>query len=167
MYRGPFSRIYGITGGIIDLGVALRNVSGICPVQYPSETNFVFIKLKTLFVKFVLIVTSRTSMHFCGPFVPFCSNACLREMKNHHYLWGRHRFELDSSHSQRVFERLLDSEQAAALVKVHPKTLQRYARNGIVSGVRVGKLWRFRASERFPHPIEDDEDVLDDEAQAQ
>jgi hypothetical protein len=41
---------------------------------------------------------------------------------------------------------LLNSEQAAALVKVHPKTLQRYARNGLVAGLRVGKLWRFRAS---------------------
>lgn len=73
----------------------------------------------------------------------------------------------DSPHSQRVFERLLDSEQAAAIVKVHPKTLQRYARNGIVSGVRVGKLWRFRASELFRHPVEDHEDFLDDKAQAQ
>ena len=45
-----------------------------------------------------------------------------------------------------VLEDLLDSEQAAAIVKVHPKTLQRYARNGIVCGLRVGKLWRFRAS---------------------
>ena len=47
----------------------------------------------------------------------------------------------DSPHSPRVFERLLDSEQAAALVKVHPKTLQRYARKGVVPGVRIGKLW--------------------------
>ena len=37
-----------------------------------------------------------------------------------------------------VLENLLDSEQAAAIVKVHPKTLQRYARNGIVCGLRVG-----------------------------
>ena len=73
----------------------------------------------------------------------------------------------DSPHSPRLFERLLDSDQAAALVKVHPKTLQRYARNGIVSGVRVGKLWRFRASELFPHPIEEGEDVLDDDFQTQ
>jgi excisionase family DNA binding protein len=50
----------------------------------------------------------------------------------------------DSPH---VFEPLLDSEQAAVLVKVHPKTLQRYARNGLVAGLRVGKLWRFRASD--------------------
>jgi excisionase family DNA binding protein len=49
--------------------------------------------------------------------------------------------------SPRVFEPLLNSDQAAALVKIHPKTLQRYARNGLVPGLRVGKLWRFRASD--------------------
>jgi excisionase family DNA binding protein len=48
-----------------------------------------------------------------------------------------------------AFEPLLNSEQAAALMKVHPKTLQRHARNGLVAGLRVGKLWRFRAS-AFP-----------------
>ena len=42
----------------------------------------------------------------------------------------------DSPHA---FEPLLNSEQAAALVKVHPKTLQRYARNGLVAGLRLGK----------------------------
>ena len=46
-----------------------------------------------------------------------------------------------------VFEPLLNSEQAAALLKVHPKTLQRYARNGLVAGLRLGKLWRFRPSD--------------------
>ena len=54
-------------------------------------------------------------------------------------------------------EPLLDSEQAAAIVKVHPKTLQRYARCGVVVGLRVGKLWRFRASDLFPHPIAGDD----------
>ena len=54
-------------------------------------------------------------------------------------------------------EPLLDSEQAAAIVKVHPKTLQRYARCGVVVGLRVGKLWRFRASDLFPHPIKEDD----------
>lgn len=44
-------------------------------------------------------------------------------------------------------EPLLDSEQAAAYVRVHKKTLQRYARNGLVVGLRIGKLWRFRASD--------------------
>jgi hypothetical protein len=145
MYRGPFSRTYGITGDIIILeaslgelgtdiprilGIACReaeravsrvstakrrrsrpcltppaprlcsiypgNVSGTCPVQYRSETNFVFIKLKNGFADPVLICTSCASVHLCAPFVPFCSDACLREMKNHRYLWGRHRFEFDS-----------------------------------------------------------------------
>ncbi len=45
------------------------------------------------------------------------------------------------------FEPLLDSSEASALLKIHPKTLQRMARNGEISGVQIGKLWRFRASE--------------------
>jgi excisionase family DNA binding protein len=44
------------------------------------------------------------------------------------------------------FEPLLDSAEAAALLKIHPKTLQRMARTKQISGVRIGKLWRFRAS---------------------
>ena len=53
----------------------------------------------------------------------------------------------DSTRSFADFEPFLNSEQAAALVKVHPKTLQRLARNGRVVGYRVGKLWRFHASD--------------------
>lgn len=53
----------------------------------------------------------------------------------------------DSPDFPRFFEPLMDSKQAAALVMVHPKTLQRYARNGLVVGLRVGKYWRFRASD--------------------
>ena len=45
-----------------------------------------------------------------------------------------------------TFEELLDSGEAAALLKIHPKTLQKMARNGEISGVQVGRLWRFRAS---------------------
>ena len=44
-------------------------------------------------------------------------------------------------------EPLLDSDEAASIMKIHPKTLQKLARKGIVRGVHVGKLWRFRASE--------------------
>ena len=44
------------------------------------------------------------------------------------------------------FERLLDSSEAAALLRIHPKTLQRMARGGQIVGVQIGKLWRFRAS---------------------
>ena len=63
------------------------------------------------------------------------------------------------------FEPLLDSEQAAAIVKIHPKTLQRYARNGLVVGMRVGKLWRFRASDLLLRAVR--EDHLDGDARAQ
>lgn len=45
------------------------------------------------------------------------------------------------------FEELLDTEQAAALLKIHPKTLQRMARDGEIVGVQIGKLWRFRVSQ--------------------
>ena len=44
------------------------------------------------------------------------------------------------------FEPLLDSEEAAAMLKIHPKTLQRLARSGEISAVQIGRLWRFRAS---------------------
>lgn len=45
------------------------------------------------------------------------------------------------------FEPLLDSDEAAALLKIHPKTLQRMARRGQVVGIQIGKLWRFRTSD--------------------
>jgi excisionase family DNA binding protein len=45
------------------------------------------------------------------------------------------------------FEPLLDSEQAARLLQVHRKTLQKMARRGEIHGSHVGKLWRFRASD--------------------
>ena len=55
--------------------------------------------------------------------------------------------DLESPHGQIQFESLLDSDEAAGLLKIHPKTLQKMARSGEVSGIRIGKLWRFRASE--------------------
>jgi excisionase family DNA binding protein len=45
------------------------------------------------------------------------------------------------------FEPLLDSNQAARLLRIHPKTLQKMARRGEIHGTHVGKLWRFRASD--------------------
>jgi excisionase family DNA binding protein len=47
---------------------------------------------------------------------------------------------------QPIFEPVLGSEKAAALLKIHPKTLQKLARDGKIPGVRIGKLWAFRAS---------------------
>jgi excisionase family DNA binding protein len=55
-------------------------------------------------------------------------------------------YELSSAIQEREFEPLLDTEEAAALLKIHPKTLQRLARNGEIAGIQIGRLWRFRAS---------------------
>ena len=68
----------------------------------------------------------------------------------------------DSPH---VLEPLLNSEQAAALVKVHPKTLQRYARNGIVAGLRLGRLWRFRASDLHGQSLDVEQIAIDSQAE--
>jgi excisionase family DNA binding protein len=46
-----------------------------------------------------------------------------------------------------VPEPLLNTDQAAAIMRVHPKTLQKYARKGVVRGFQLGTMWRFRASE--------------------
>ena len=43
-------------------------------------------------------------------------------------------------------EPLLDSDQAAAILQLHPKTLQRMARRGDIRALQIGKVWRFRAS---------------------
>ena len=45
-----------------------------------------------------------------------------------------------------AFERVLNTGEAAALLQIHPKTLQRMARDGTVPAFRIGDLWRFRAS---------------------
>lgn len=78
----------------------------------------------------------------------------------------------ESPDYHRSFEPLLDSEHAAALVKVHPKTLQRHARHGLVPGLRVGNLWRFRASDLLPPSSDDEhhgaaEENIDDDSRAQ
>jgi excisionase family DNA binding protein len=45
-----------------------------------------------------------------------------------------------------VAEPLLDSDQAAAIMRIHPKTLQKLARRGEIRALQIGKVWRFRAS---------------------
>ena len=45
------------------------------------------------------------------------------------------------------FEPLLDVEQAAQLLRLHPKTLQKWAREQRIPAVRYGKRWLFRESE--------------------
>jgi excisionase family DNA binding protein len=43
-------------------------------------------------------------------------------------------------------EALLDSTEAAQLLRIHPKTLQRMARNRQIPAIKIGKLWRYSPS---------------------
>jgi excisionase family DNA binding protein len=53
---------------------------------------------------------------------------------------------LDQKSGAQDFEPLLDSQQAAELMRVHPETVKRRARSGEIPGMKFGKLWRFRIS---------------------
>lgn len=44
-------------------------------------------------------------------------------------------------------EPLSTAEEAAAYLRIHPKTLQRMARARLVPGLKMGKSWRFHLSE--------------------
>jgi excisionase family DNA binding protein len=56
--------------------------------------------------------------------------------------------EASVRYSDRKFEPLLDDRQASSLLGgIHPKTLQRLARTGQIPAYRVGRFWRYRASE--------------------
>ena len=55
-------------------------------------------------------------------------------------------FERKRIQSQRDFEPLLDTDEAAKLLRMHPRTLRTKARRGSIPAVQVGKRWRFRAS---------------------
>ena len=44
------------------------------------------------------------------------------------------------------FEPLLDADEAAILLRMHPRTLRTKARKGLIPGLQVGGRWRFRAS---------------------
>lgn len=43
-------------------------------------------------------------------------------------------------------EPLISAERAAELLGLHPKTVKRMASEGLIPGMRIGKLWRFRES---------------------
>lgn len=45
------------------------------------------------------------------------------------------------------FEPLLSDAEAGELLGLHPKTVQRMARRGAIPAIRIGRYWRFRASE--------------------
>jgi excisionase family DNA binding protein len=54
----------------------------------------------------------------------------------------------DLTRQQPAFEPLLDDKQAATMLGgVHKSTLQRMARAGEIPVYRVGRFWRFRATE--------------------
>jgi excisionase family DNA binding protein len=44
------------------------------------------------------------------------------------------------------FDPLLEVPEAADLLRIHPKTVQAWARAGRLSCLRMGKYWRFRKS---------------------
>ncbi len=48
---------------------------------------------------------------------------------------------------QLPFEHLLDCREVARLLHLHPKTVERLAREGRMPSYKIGKRWLFRASE--------------------
>lgn len=54
--------------------------------------------------------------------------------------------ETDRKKWAEVFEPLLDSQQAADLMHLHPESVKRLARTGTIVAVKIGGVWRFRVS---------------------
>ncbi len=44
------------------------------------------------------------------------------------------------------FEPLLSSEQAAAILRLNPKVVERKAKRGEIPAFKLGRSWRYRAS---------------------
>jgi len=55
-------------------------------------------------------------------------------------------FTFNDSWEGEHMEPLLTSKEAAALLKVHHKVLERWTKAGEVPALKVGKFWRYRAS---------------------
>ena len=61
--------------------------------------------------------------------------------------WMRNDFEPTSAiDPERSFERLLDCGEVARLLHLHPKTVERMAREGRLPAFKVGKRWLFRTT---------------------
>ena len=45
-----------------------------------------------------------------------------------------------------AIEPLIDATQAARMLKLHPVTVRKMASRGAIPGLKIGKVWRFRAS---------------------
>jgi excisionase family DNA binding protein len=52
-----------------------------------------------------------------------------------------------TAEAQSIFEPLLDLAEAAGLLRIHPQTLKKMAIRRAVPAIKVGRLWRFRASD--------------------
>lgn len=50
------------------------------------------------------------------------------------------------SGGSRSVEALLTSREAAEVLKIHPKVLERMAKRGEIPALKVGKFWRYRAT---------------------
>jgi excisionase family DNA binding protein len=48
--------------------------------------------------------------------------------------------------SDQSFEPLLTADEAAKLLRIHPKTVQKLAREGRLPSIRFDRFWRFRTS---------------------
>jgi excisionase family DNA binding protein len=46
-----------------------------------------------------------------------------------------------------IFEPFVTSEQAGEFLCLHPKTVEKMAREGRIPARKIGKFWRFRLSE--------------------
>jgi len=59
-----------------------------------------------------------------------------------------HRGNIDRLHATNdQFERLLNLSEAAELLRLHPDTLKKFSQRGQVPAVKIGRCWRFRATE--------------------
>jgi excisionase family DNA binding protein len=54
---------------------------------------------------------------------------------------------MTSSLNSPRLEPLLSDVEVGDFLGLHPKTVQRMARSGQIPAVRIGRYWRFRASE--------------------
>lgn len=62
-------------------------------------------------------------------------------------LWNRSSSQSnDLQNPSEPFEALLSAEEAAEHLRMHVKTVQRFARERRIPCVRMGKYWRFRLS---------------------
>jgi excisionase family DNA binding protein len=68
---------------------------------------------------------------------PYCSQPTVS-------LCERNRGQVESDAG---FEPLLDVVEAARLLRIHPKTLQKLTRIGRVPAYRVGRFWRYRGTD--------------------